>query len=714
MRHYSIKGMSCAACAARIERMVGKLPGVESCCVNLLTNSMGVEGEASEKDVIKAVHKAGYSASAVKITEDDTPSLVRRLVLSIVLLAVLMFLSQASEGTSSAIAQSLLCLAVMLINGRFFVSGAKAALHLSPNMDTLVSLGSFASFAYSLWALFSGENVFYFETAAMILTLISIGKLLETRAKGKTTDALKDLVKLSPEVAVVIRSGEEVEIPAREVLKGDIFVVRAGESIPVDGIVEEGNGVVDESALTGESVPVDKAKGDGVYAATINRSGFIRCRASKVGEDTTLSQIIRLVSDTSASKAPIAKLADKVSSVFVPAVLVVAVVVLVVWLLLGAEFGKALSFAVAVLVVSCPCALGLATPVAITVGSGEGAKNGILFKTAEALETAGKVTKVVLDKTGTITTGEIKVTDVVSVSCEKDLLNHACVLEKRSEHPLARAIVNEVKEKHMDFLPKEDLTEFETHPGVGVSGKLEGKVLLGGNTRFMTSNGIEIPKEIENKAKAFSVEGKTPLFFACNGHLEGLIAATDKIRDNAPATVKELKEMSVEVTMLTGDNERTANAVGKETGIERIVSSVLPGGKAKEIDKLKKDGVVAMVGDGINDAPALVSSDIGIVIGAGTDIAIDAADVVLVKNSLADIPFAIKIGRTVLGVIRQNLFWAFFYNIICVPLAAGVFYGLWGWRLSPEVGAAAMSLSSFCVVVNSLRLNRLLKNESNT
>lgn len=709
MKRYCIKGMSCAACAARIEKTVSGLPGVESCSVNLLTNTMGIEGDVSEKDVMKAVRKAGYSASVERITEDKTPSLVRRLALSLTLLVVLMFLSMHTEGTSSAIAQCALCLAVMFINGRFFVSGTKVALHLSPNMDTLVSLGALASFAYSLWALLAGRNEFYFETVAMILTLISIGKLLETRAKGRTTDALKSLVKLSPKVATVIRDGKETEVPVEAVRVGDVFVVRAGESIPVDGVVEDGVGTVDESALTGESVPVDKTKGDGVCAATINRSGFIRCRASKVGEDTTIARIIRLVSDTAATKAPMAKLADKVSAVFVPVVLAIAVVVFVVWMLLGAEVGKALSFAVAVLVVSCPCALGLATPVAITVGSGVGAKKGILFKTAEALETAGKVTTVVLDKTGTVTKGEINVTDIEFVSEERELLRHAHALETKSEHPLAKAVVREVEEKHPDLVFADGISEFETHVGAGVSGMIGDEVLLGGNARFVASEGIEIPEEIKRKAEALSLEGKTPLFFACNGKLEGMIAVTDKVRDNAPSAVKELQDMSVKVIMLTGDNERTAKAVGRVVGIEEVISSVLPDGKAKEVDKLKNTGVVAMVGDGINDAPALVSSDTGIAIGAGADIAIDAADVVLVKNDLTDIPFALKIGRAVLRNIRQNLFWAFFYNIICIPLAAGVFYGALGWRLSPEIGAAAMSLSSFCVVVNSLRLNKLSK-----
>jgi len=711
MKQYTVKGMSCAACAARIEKTVSKLPGVESCSVSLLTNSMGVEGEVSEREVIKAVRRAGYDASTVREVKDETPRLAWRLGVSVLLLAVLMFFSM-HVGSSSAPTQAVLCLAVMIVNGRFFTSGVKAVFHLSPNMDTLVSLGALASFGYSLWALFAGEETFYFETAAMILTLISVGKLLEARAKGKTTSALKALVRLSPKTALVLREGKEVEIPVDKVLTGDIFVVRSGGSIPVDGVVQEGSGAVDESALTGESVPADKAVGDSVYAATINRSGYMLCRASKVGEDTAIARIIRLVSDTAASKAPMAKLADRVSAVFVPAVLLIAVVVFAVWMLLGAEVGEALSFAVAVLVVSCPCALGLATPVAITVGSGVGARKGILFKTAEALEKAGRISTVVFDKTGTLTTGTPEVTDFVSISGEEGLLQHAYILEKRSEHPLAGAVVRFVKDKYSDVAlgGEIELSDFKTHAGSGVSGSLGGKVLFGGNERFITSQGVDIPEETVEQAERLSCEGKTPLFFACDGRLEGVIAVADKLRDAAPTAVSELNAMKLNVVMLTGDNERTAAAVGGAVGIENIVSSVLPEGKAEEISRLRRGSeksAVAMVGDGINDAPALVSSDLGIAIGAGTDIAIDSADVVLVGNRLTDIPLTFKIGRAVLRNIKENLFWAFFYNIICIPLAAGVFYGLWGWRMSPEVGAAAMSLSSFCVVVNSLRLNKL-------
>ncbi len=750
MKQYTVTGMSCAACSARVEKAVSKVPGVTSCSVSLLTNSMGVEGSATDQEIIKAVVDAGYGASAKDgeknangvsggaasedaLTDHETPILKKRLLYSVGFLIVLMYFSMGhmmwnwplpafmdGNHVMMGLVQLYLTVIIMVINQKFFINGFKSLFHGAPNMDTLVALGSFASFGYSSYALFAmtyaehqGDaqavmgymHEFYFESAAMILTLITVGKMLEARSKGKTTDALKSLMKLSPKTAVVEKEGKETEVPVEQVRIGDVFVVRPGENIPVDGIVLEGNSAVNEAALTGESIPVDKQAGDRVSAATINQSGFIRCEATRVGEDTTLSQIIRMVSDAAATKAPIAKVADKVSGIFVPAVITIAVLTTIVWLIAGESVGFALARGISVLVISCPCALGLATPVAIMVGNGMGAKNGILFKTAVSLEETGKVEIVALDKTGTITSGEPKVTDVLAADghSEEELLKLAYSLESKSEHPLAKAIVAYGTEKHTEQIP---VTEFKALPGNGLEGKAGEADVKGGSLKFAQSQ-TKISEKIRLQAEKLAEEGKTPLMFMKNGVLAGMIAVADVIREDSPQAVKELQNMGIEVVMLTGDNERTAKAIGRQAGVDRVIAGVLPDGKEEVIRRLKEQGKVAMVGDGINDAPALTRADMGIAIGAGADVAIDAADVVLVKSRLSDVPAAIRLSRGTLRNIHENLFWAFFYNVIGIPLAAGIWIPIFGWKLNPMFGAAAMSLSSFCVVTNALRLNLL-------
>lgn len=743
MEQYSVTGMSCAACSSRVEKAVSGVKGVTSCSVSLLTNSMGVEGTASPSDIIAAVEAAGYGASrkgdksantspqADELVDRETPILKRRLIASLIFLIVLMYFSMGhmmwgwplppfftGNHVAMGLVQLLLAVIIMVINQKFFISGFKSLLRRAPNMDTLVALGSGASFIYSTYALFAMTNAqvsgdmeavmtymdeFYFESAAMILTLITVGKMLEARSKGKTTDALKSLMKLAPKTAVILVDGNETEVPIEQVKKGDIFVVRPGENIPVDGIVIDGASAVNESALTGESIPVDKAKGDNVSAATLNQSGFIRCEATRVGEDTTLSQIIKTVSDAAATKAPIAKVADKVSGVFVPVVIAIAVVTAAVWLLVGQTAGFALARGVSVLVISCPCALGLATPVAIMVGNGIGAKHGILFKTAASLEEAGKAQIVALDKTGTITSGEPKVTDIIPCEgiSERDLISLAHSLEKNSEHPLAKAIIDKATELNIAY---DEVKDFTALPGNGLSAKMNDVELFGGSLNFISEKS-NIPDDMRKSAESLAEQGKTPLFFSRGKKLVGIIAVADVIREDSPQAIKELQNMGIHVVMLTGDNERTAKAVGKQAGVDEVIAGVLPDGKESVIRELSKQGKVAMVGDGINDAPALTRADIGIAVGAGTDIAIDAADVVLMKSRLSDVPAAIRLSRATLRNIHENLFWAFIYNIIGIPLAAGVFIAALGWKLNPMFGAAAMSLSSFCVVSNALRLN---------
>ena len=748
MEQYIVTGMSCAACSSRVEKAVSKVPGVTSCSVSLLTNSMGVEGTASEQEIIKAVTDAGYGASkkgegtaktqssSVSAGEDmlkdrTTPALKKRLIASLGFLIVLMYFSMGhmmwgwpvpgfmkDNHVMMGLLQMLLTITVMVINQKFFISGFKGLIHRAPNMDTLVALGSGASFVYSTYALFAMTDAqmhgdmdavmsymhdFYFESAAMILALITVGKMLEARSKGKTTDALKGLMKLAPKTAVVIRGEKEVQVSIEQVQKGDCFVVKPGENIPVDGEVIEGNSAVNESALTGESIPVDKAVGDKVSAATVNQSGYLKCRATRVGEDTTLSQIIQMVSDAAATKAPIAKIADRVSGVFVPTVITIAVITIIVWLIAGQSIGFALSRGIAVLVISCPCALGLATPVAIMVGNGMGARNGIMFKTAVSLEETGKMQIVALDKTGTITSGEPKVTDIIPAAgvTEDTLLKYAYALENKSEHPLARAILEKAKEENAGI---EEVTGFQALPGNGLTAILDGHTLYGGNHTFISSK-VSVDGDIQKKAEKLAEAGKTPLFFGNEDRLLGVIAVADVIKEDSPQAIKELQNMGIHVVMLTGDNERTAKAIGQQAGVDEVIAGVLPEGKEQVIRKLKEKGKVAMVGDGINDAPALTRADMGIAIGAGTDVAIDAADVVLMKSRLSDVPAAIRMSRATLRNIHENLFWAFFYNIIGIPLAAGVWYPLFGWKLNPMFGAAAMSLSSFCVVSNALRLN---------
>ena len=748
MEQYIVTGMSCAACSSRVEKAVSKVPGVTSCSVSLLTNSMGVEGTASEQEIIKAVADAGYGASkkgegAAKIQSSSasagedmlkdrtTPALKKRLIASLGFLIVLMYFSMGhmmwgwpvpgfmkDNHVMMGLLQMLLTIAVMVINQKFFISGFKGMIHRAPNMDTLVALGSGASFVYSTYALFAMTDAqmrgdmdavmsymhdFYFESAAMILALITVGKMLEARSKGKTTDALKGLMKLAPKTAVVIRGEKEVQVSIEQVQKGDCFVVKPGENIPVDGEVIEGNSAVNESALTGESIPVDKAVGDKVSAATVNQSGYLKCRATRVGEDTTLSQIIQMVSDAAATKAPIAKIADRISGVFVPTVITIAVITIIVWLIAGQSIGFALSRGIAVLVISCPCALGLATPVAIMVGNGMGARNGIMFKTAVSLEETGKMQIVALDKTGTITSGEPKVTDIIPAAgvTEDTLLKCAYALENKSEHPLARAILENAKEENAGI---EEVTGFQALPGNGLTAILDGHTLYGGNHTFISSK-VSVDGDIQKKAEKLAEAGKTPLFFGNEDRLLGVIAVADVIKEDSPQAIKELQNMGIHVVMLTGDNERTAKAIGQQAGVDEVIAGVLPEGKEQVIRKLKEKGKVAMVGDGINDAPALTRADMGIAIGAGTDVAIDAADVVLMKSRLSDVPAAIRMSRATLRNIHENLFWAFFYNIIGIPLAAGVWYPLFGWKLNPMFGAAAMSLSSFCVVSNALRLN---------
>jgi len=743
MEQYNVTGMSCAACSARVEKAVSGVPGVTSCAVSLLTNSMGVEGTASPGEIIAAVEAAGYGASlkgaeksasaaadAAALEDHETPALRRRLLASLGFLAVLMYFSMghmmwgwpipvwfSGNHVAMGLVQLLLAAIVMVINQKFFISGFKSLWHRSPNMDTLVALGSMASFVWSVYVLFAMTRAqtdgnaaavteymmeFYFESAAMILTLITVGKMLEARSKGRTTDALKGLMKLAPQTATLLRNGAEVTVSIDQVGKGDVFVVRPGESIPVDGRVLEGESAVNEAALTGESIPVDKTEGDLVSAATINQSGYLRCEATRVGEDTTLSQIIKMVSDAAATKAPIAKIADKVSGVFVPVVIGIAIVTTVVWMLLGRPFGYALARGISVLVISCPCALGLATPVAIMVGNGLGAKNGVLFKTAVSLEETGRSQIVVMDKTGTITQGEPRVTDLIPGSglSEVDLLSLAAALEQKSEHPLARAIMARQAEQG---LPLAEVRDFQALPGNGLRAVLDGQELLGGNLAFI-SRQAPVSDELKKQAEALSGQGKTPLFFARDGKLLGIIAVADVIKEDAPQAIRELQNMGIRVVMLTGDNERTARAIGAQAGVDKVIAGVLPDGKESVIRTLKDYGKVAMVGDGINDAPALTRADIGIAIGAGTDVAIDAADVVLMQSRLSDVPAAIRLSRATLRNIHQNLFWAFFYNAICIPVAAGCF--VWaGVTLNPMLGAAAMSLSSFCVVTNALRLN---------
>ncbi|WP_346708528.1 heavy metal translocating P-type ATPase [Massilistercora timonensis] len=748
MKQYQVTGMSCAACSARVEKAVSQVEGVESCSVSLLTNSMGVEGIASPEAVIAAVEAAGYgasekgtgqnsqtmSASAQEemLKDKETPVLRRRLIASLCFLIPMMYVSMghtmwnwplpealAENHVALGLIQLLLTTAVMVINQKFFISGFKSLWHRAPNMDTLVALGAGASYGYSLFALFAMTDAqmrgdleavmsymheFYFESAAMILTLITVGKMLEARSKGRTTDALKSLMKLAPKTATLVREGKEIQVSVDQVRKGDIFLVRPGENIPVDGVVLDGISAVNESALTGESIPVDKEAGDPVSAATLNQSGFLKCQASRVGEDTTLSRIIQMVSDAAATKAPIAKVADRVSGVFVPAVIGIAAVTILIWLMAGQTAGFALARGISVLVISCPCALGLATPVAIMVGNGMGAKNGILFKTAVSLEETGKMEIVALDKTGTITSGEPRVTDLLPAEgvTEEELLTLAWHLEKKSEHPLARAVIQRAEEAGLAGGP--EIADFQAVAGNGLSGRLGEDRLIGGNLKFIREY-AEVPADLQRKAQGLAEEGKTPLFFARNGRLAGIIAVADVIKEDSPRAVKELQNMGIRVVMLTGDNERTARAIGRQAGVDEVIAGVLPEGKESVIRRLKKQGKVAMVGDGINDAPALTRADMGIAIGAGTDIAIDAADVVLMKSRLSDVPAAIRLSRATLRNIHENLFWAFFYNVIGIPLAAGVWFPLLGLKLNPMFGAAAMSLSSFCVVTNALRLN---------
>lgn len=747
MEQYNVTGMSCAACSARVEKAVSKVPGVTGCSVSLLTNSMGVEGTASEQDIIRAVEASGYGASKKggaketsgsgasdyeeMLRDKTTPLLKKRLIASLVLLIPLMYVSMGhmmwnwplpsffdGNHVAMGLVQLLLTVAIMVINQRFFISGFKSLWHRAPNMDTLVALGATASFGYSVYALFAmtGAQVrgdmdavmgymheFYFESAAMILTLITVGKMLEALSKGRTTDALKGLMKLAPKTATLLRDGQETEVSIDQVKIGDCFVVRPGENIPVDGVVTEGSSAVNESALTGESIPVDKAAGDTVSAATLNQSGFLTCEATRVGEDTTLSQIIQMVSDAAATKAPIAKVADRVSGIFVPAVITIAFLTIIGWLLTGQSVGFALARGISVLVISCPCALGLATPVAIMVGNGIGAKHGIMFKTAVSLENAGKTEIVALDKTGTITSGEPKVTDLYPIApvTEEALLLAAGALEQKSEHPLARAVLKLAKERGMGC---GDLTEFTAVPGNGLTGRRGTSFLAGGNAAFIGGQAT-IPEAAKAMAEQYAKQGKTPLFFSENGSLLGIIAVADVIKEDSPRAVRELQNMGIRVVMLTGDNERTAQAIGAEAGVDEVIAGVLPDGKEAVIRTLKEQGRTAMVGDGINDAPALTRADVGIAIGAGTDIAIDAADVVLMKSRLSDVPAAIRLSRATLRNIHENLFWAFIYNIIGIPLAAGIWYPIFGWKLNPMFGAAAMSLSSFCVVTNALRLN---------
>lgn len=744
MEQYLVTGMSCAACSARVEKAVSKVKGVTSCSVSLLTNSMGVEGTASPEAIIQAVQQAGYGASkkgaestpaagsdSDALADHETPVLRKRLIASVGFLAVLMYLSMGhmmwnwplpsffnGNHIAMGLVQMLLTIIIMVINRKFFVSGFQSLLHRSPNMDTLVALGSGAAFVYSTYALFAMTDAqvkgdmdtvmhymheFYFESAAMILTLITVGKMLEAHSKGKTTSALKGLMNLSPKTAVLLRDGAEVTVPIEQVHKGDIFVVRPGESIPVDGVILDGTSAINESALTGESIPVDKSQGDSVSAATINQSGFLRCEATRVGEDTTLSQIIRMVSDAAATKAPIAKVADKVSGIFVPAVIAIAIVTIAVWLLVGQSVGHALARGISVLVISCPCALGLATPVAIMVGNGVGAKHGILFKTAVSLEEAGKIQIVALDKTGTITCGEPKVTDILPSEgiAPEALLSMAVSLEQKSEHPLAKAILEYGKEQNLQIA---EVTEFQALPGNGLTAVLDGHTLYGGNASCI-AKAARIPDAMQAKAQELANAGKTPLFFSRDDVFLGMIAVADVLKEESPEAIRQLRNMGIQVVMLTGDNEQTAKAIGKQAGVDHVIAGVLPDGKEAVIRKLSKQGEVAMVGDGINDAPALTRADIGIAIGAGTDVAIDAADIVLMKSRLTDVPAAIRLSRAALRNIHENLFWAFIYNIIGIPLAAGVWIPLFGWKLNPMFGAATMSLSSFCVVTNALRLN---------
>lgn len=741
MKKFNVTGMSCAACSSRVEKAVSKVEGVQSCSVSLLTNSMGVEGSASDESIITAVEKAGYGASVAgaekkqsaetdQLKDKDTPVLMHRLIASVGFLVVLMYISMghmmwgwplpaffADNHIAMGLVQLLLCVIIMVINQKFFINGFKGLIHRSPNMDTLVALGSGASFVYSVYALFAMTDAqvkgnaelvmsymheFYFESAAMILTLITVGKMLEAHSKGKTTNALKALLNLAPKKATLLIDGKETEVTVDKVKKGDVFVVRPGESIPVDAEITDGSTAVDESALTGESIPVDKTVGDSVSAGTINKSGFIKCSATAVGEDTALSQIIKMVSDAAATKAPVAKIADKVSGVFVPAVIVIALITIAVWLLCGQTVGYALARGISVLVISCPCALGLATPVAIMVGNGMGARKGILFKTAASLEEAGKTQIAVLDKTGTITKGEPKVTDIIPFEItENELLKYAYSIEAKSEHPLAKAII--VKAEELSLNPYE-VTDFKAESGSGLSAEYNGEKIIGGSKKYISSL-INISNDISSRADSLSEEGKTPLFFMKGDKLLGIIAVADVIKDESPQAVKELQNMGIKVVMLTGDNERTAKAVGKLAGVDEVIAGVMPDGKEKVVAELKKQGKVLMVGDGINDAPALTRADIGMAIGSGTDIAIDAADVVFMKSKLTDVPAAVRLSRKTLRNIHENLFWAFIYNVIGIPLAAGVWIPLLGWQLNPMFGAAAMSLSSFCVVTNALRLN---------
>ena len=746
MEQYTVTGMSCAACTARVEKAVSGVKGVTSCSVSLLTNSMGVEGTAEPEEIIAAVRNAGYDAAIKKrnterntqpssdgdaLKDRETPVLKKRLIASLGFLIVLMYVSMGHmmwgwplpsffqhNHVAMGLLQLLLTVVIMVINQKFFISGFKSLWHRAPNMDALVALGSTAAFGYSTFALFAMTDAqvkgnadavmtymheFYFESAAMILALITLGKMLEARSKGKTTDALKGLMKLAPKTATLDREGTEIIVPIEQVAKGDVFVVRPGENIPVDGTVIEGNSAVDESTLTGESIPVDKTVGSTVSAGTLNQSGFIRCAATRVGEDTTLSQIIQMVSDAAATKAPIAKVADKVSGVFVPAVIAIAAITVIAWLIAGQTVGFALARGISVLVISCPCALGLATPVAIMVGNGVGAKNGILFKTAVSLEKTGKTQIVALDKTGTITQGEPSVTDMIPVNgrSEKELLSIAYALEKKSEHPLARAITQRAEQ---EGLAANEVTQFKALPGNGLTACLDGAVLLGGSYKFISEQ-IPVPDETKEQSERLSEEGKTPLFFTCDGELCGIIAVADVIKEDSPQAIKEMQNMGIHVVMLTGDNERTAKAIGAKAGVDEVIAGVLPDGKENVIRSLKKKGNVIMVGDGVNDAPALTSADIGIAIGAGADVAIDAADVVLMKSRLSDVPAAIRLSRATLRNIHENLFWAFIYNMIGIPLAAGVFISVLGWQLNPMFAAAAMSLSSFSVVTNALRLN---------
>ena len=745
MDKFSVTGMSCAACSAHVEKAVAKVPGVTSVTVSLLTNSMNVEGTAAPSDIIQAVTQAGYGASLQggeqntsapafdeeALKDHETPKLRKRLIASVVILIPLMYVSMghmmwnwplpsfmAGNHVAMGLYQMLLTILVMIINQKFFISGFTSLLHKSPNMDTLVALGSGASFAYSTYALFAMTGAqmrmdmdavmqymdeFYFESAAMILTLITVGKMLEAYSKGKTTNALKGLMQLAPKKATILRDGEEVPVPVEQVQIGDIFVVRPGESVPVDGVIIEGNSALNESALTGESIPVDKAEGDSVSAATLNQSGFLKCRATRVGNDTTLSQIIQMVSDAAATKAPIAKVADKVSGVFVPAVISIAIVTIIVWLLVGQDFGFALARGISVLVISCPCALGLATPVAIMVGNGVGAKNGVLFKTAVSLEETGKVDIVALDKTGTITQGEPKVTDMIpGEGITKDtLMQTALALELKSEHPLAKAIVAYGEEQQITVSAADD---FQAMPGNGLSGIVSGARVFGGNLKFISGK-TTVSEQMQRQAEELAKQGKTPLFFATEEKLFGIIAVADVIKEDSPQAISQFQNMGIEVVMLTGDNERTAEAIGAQAGVDQVIAGVLPDGKERVIRELQQRGKVAMVGDGINDAPALTRADMGIAIGAGADVALDAAEVVLVKSSLSDVPAAIRLSRAVLRNIHENLFWAFIYNVIGIPIAAGVWYHWFGLKLNPMFGAAAMSLSSFCVVTNALRLN---------